>query len=195
MIIYYSECEEVGGSTALVARQGADDEAFQWPLIKQPGYNGIPFINDRYICEEWMKENEPDMFKFREKLYERERPVKYNKGTVLLYRHDVWHRGTPVLPGKYRIIQNLVYKRKECEWLTNWNYGWARMNYNTGKNCSDFVMEKIIGKLNYIQRCVLSFPPPGHSYWNETTINAVYSRYKFFGFDKTIYEQKMIKQK
>jgi hypothetical protein len=38
MIIYYSDSDECGGSTALVPRQGVDDPAYQWPLIAMPGF-------------------------------------------------------------------------------------------------------------------------------------------------------------
>jgi hypothetical protein len=48
-----------------------------------------------------MQENRPDMYEFRKKLYEREMMAKFSRGTVLLYRHDVFHRGTPVKAKKY----------------------------------------------------------------------------------------------
>ena len=36
------------------------------------------------------------------KLYEHERGVAAKPGTVLLYRHDTWHRATAVLDGRLR---------------------------------------------------------------------------------------------
>ena len=56
------------------------------------------------------------MYEFRKKLYDREVLVKYSKGTVLLYRHDVFHRGTPVNANQKRLVQNLVYRRSEATW-------------------------------------------------------------------------------
>jgi hypothetical protein len=41
MIIYYSDSDEVGGSTALVPREGDTDPAYKWPLIAMPGLGGI----------------------------------------------------------------------------------------------------------------------------------------------------------
>ncbi len=132
-----------------------------------------------------MKENKPEMYEFRKKLYEREIPVKFTRGTVLLYRHDVFHRGTPVKPQKFRIVQNLIYRKSDAEWITNWNQGFARCMYGNGQK---FITETIIGKSSPEQRCVLGFPAPDHRYWNRVTLNAVCARYEMFGFDKKPYE-------
>jgi len=132
-----------------------------------------------------MKDNKPEMYEFRKKLYEREMLVKFTRGTVLLYRHDVFHRGTPVNTNKYRIVQNLVYRRSDVVWITTWSQGFARSMYGDGKR---FVPESIIGKSTPEQRCVLGFPAPGHRYWNQVTLDAVCARYELFGFDKTPYE-------
>lgn len=47
-----------------------------------------------------MKELDEDAYNFRQKLYENEKTPKFSKGTVLIYRHDIWHRGSPVKEGK-----------------------------------------------------------------------------------------------
>ena len=143
-------------------------------------------INDRVLCEKWMKENKPEMYEFRKKLYEREIPVKFTRGTVLLYRHDVFHRGTPVKLNKFRIAHNLVYRRSDADWICTWNKGFARSMYGDGQR---FITEEIIGKSSPDQRCVLGFPAPGHRYWNHITLNAVCARYEVFGFDKKPYEE------
>jgi predicted 2-oxoglutarate/Fe(II)-dependent dioxygenase YbiX len=62
-----------------------------------------------------MESNHPDFYALRQKLYAREHRVKFRPGTVLLYRHDIWHRGTPVNHGKLRIVANLGYKRADAE--------------------------------------------------------------------------------
>ena len=41
MIVYYSDSDKVGGSTALVSREGPDDPVYQWPLIAMPGKSRI----------------------------------------------------------------------------------------------------------------------------------------------------------
>ncbi len=146
-------------------------------------------INDREICEKWMKENKPEMYEFRKGLYKREVPVKFTRGTILLYRHDVFHRGTPVKLDKFRIVQNLIYRKSNADWITNWNQGFAKKMYGDGKA---FVPESIIGKSSPEQRCVLGFPAPGHAYWTRSTLNAVCARYDIFGFDKRPYEEAIV---
>jgi hypothetical protein len=141
-----------------------------------------------------MKENKPEMYEFRKKLYEREIPVKFTRGTVLLYRHDVFHRGTPVKPKQFRIAQNLVYRRSDVEWINTWNQGFARSMYGWRGDGKTFMTENIIAKSSPEQRCVLGFPAPEHLYWNHITLNAVCARYDIFGFDKTPYEEAIAKR-
>lgn len=186
MIVYYSDAEETGGSTALAPRLGPADPCYQWPLVQMPGIGGLPFFNDKDAAEAWMKVNRPEYFKMRQELYNRELRVKFKPGTVLLYRHDVYHRGTPVFPGKTRIVQNLAFRRSDAEWITCWNKGFARFMYGTGEK---FTMEHIIGKCTVEQRTVLGFPAPGHRYWNAITLDAVNQRYQPYGFDRTPYEE------
>lgn len=50
-------------------------------------------------------------------VYARERAVQYTAGTVLLYRLDQLHRGSPVLPGETRWTHHLNYRREDCEWV------------------------------------------------------------------------------
>ncbi|KAJ2997929.1 hypothetical protein HDV02_005024 [Globomyces sp. JEL0801] len=180
MIVYLSDETEVGGGTSLVSHRSNDDPDYQYPLIAMPGQAGIPFMNDREKCEEYMKVHHPDYYKFRAGLYAREKIAKFSTGTVLLYRHDVWHRGTPLIPGKTRVVCNLAYKRKECEWLTCWNQGFARMMYFG-------YVEKVVANATPLQRAILGIPMPGHSYWNSVTIAAVTARFGTYGFDPAPY--------
>ena len=52
-----------------------------------------------------------------EELYGRERAVKYRTGTALLYRLDLLHRGSPVLPGAHRYTHHLNYRKVQCDWI------------------------------------------------------------------------------
>ena len=143
----------------------------------------IPWFNDREYAEEYLSCHHPEAFEFRKELYAREKHVDYRKGSVLLYRHDVWHRGTSVKPNTCRFAQNLVYKRSECEWLTTWNFGWARNMYTPEQT-----LEKLIAQISVEQRNCLGFPRPGHKYWNKDTIKAVRARYEPLGMDMSPYE-------
>ncbi len=93
MIIYLNEVEECAGATAVVPRADINDELYTFPISNLPGFGTIPWINNKTKAEEYIKSAKPDMFTFRQKLYAREKLVKYKFGTVLFYRHDTWHRG------------------------------------------------------------------------------------------------------
>ena len=142
-IVYYDDEEECGGSTAFVPRIGSveecTDECYHpqsaedvHPYLLNPGGRGdLPWINDRTKAESWLARHKPDVARFREKLYAREEYVKYKKGSILFYRLDVWHRGTPVNVGKVRRTHNLLYKKTGCDWINPWNSGSARCMYTT----------------------------------------------------------------
>eukprot|EP01124_Arcella_intermedia_P014665 TRINITY_DN2120_c0_g1_i1.p1 TRINITY_DN2120_c0_g1~~TRINITY_DN2120_c0_g1_i1.p1 ORF type:complete len:343 (+),score=83.89 TRINITY_DN2120_c0_g1_i1:109-1137(+) len=181
MIVYLSS-GDCGGGTAVSPRRGPDDPAYNYPIIAMPGYGGLNFINDKTKTEEYMKEHRPEFYEMRKGLYEREMKVNYDVGTVLLYRHDVWHRGTPVNENKLRIVMNLGFRRKECTWITTWNQGWARKMYY------GFV-EQVIADASLLQRSILGFPAVGDPYWTNETIKAVAARYSPYGFDPSPYYQ------
>ena len=125
MIVYLDDGEECGGPTAYVSREGETDEAYAYPYVHMPGVGDIPWLNDRTCAEAYLKENHPASNEFRKKLYEREQYVRYKVGTVLIYRLDLWHRGTPLHPNKDRAVVNLLFKRSEAKHITSWHRGWA----------------------------------------------------------------------
>jgi hypothetical protein len=107
MIIYYDDTTLTGGGTALVSRQGLDDEVYHQvhesssvstessssnsPLLLTPGGRGdLPWIDDRIAAESYLVENHPDVHAFRKLLYTREKQVQAKPGTILFYRLDVW---------------------------------------------------------------------------------------------------------
>lgn len=187
MIIYLSDESVTGGGTAVVPRRGADDPSYKYPLIAMPGYGGLPFYNDKTSVEAFMKEKHPEYYEFRQDLYTREKRAKFSIGSVLLYRHDVWHRGTPLTPNAVRIVANIGFKKKDCDWVTCWNQGWARKMYY---GC----VENIIASSSLAQRSVLGFPLPGHKYWNEITIAACDARYSMYeGWDSSVYTKALTK--
>lgn len=98
IIIYYSHIDDCGGPTAVVPRRGPDDSLYRWPIVDSPGIGELPWINDRESAESYLADTRPELAEFRRQLYEREHLVDFRPGTVLLYRHDTWHRGTPLAP-------------------------------------------------------------------------------------------------
>ena len=184
LIVYLSDAETCGGQTAILPRSGESDVNYQYPYTNMPGFGSLPWKNDRAFAEKLVAENSSDMSAFRQQLYEGEYYAHFSKGSVLFYRHDTWHRGTPLKLGTDRIVCNMVFKKVNTPWVNNWNSGWARQMYTREQT-----VEKLVATSSVRQRTVLGFPPPGHSYWNEQTLNAVMMRYGPFGFDITPYRE------
>ena len=181
-IIYYDDGLETAGGTAYVPRKGDADQVYQPPFIHMPGQAGKPFFNDRQTVENWFDKNDSDAHKLRSELYLREQLVDFQPGTILFYRHDLWHRGTPVTPGKLRRVQNLAWRRADARGWSNWNQGWARQSYYGH-------VESIIGRSTPLQRSLLDFPMPGDRYWTSQRIDQVEARFGFYGFDSAPYRQ------
>ena len=186
IIVYLCDETEVGGATAVVPRQGSDDTAYSSPMVNTPGVSDIPWINDRTRAEAWFMQNRPAVAEFRRELYEREVYAKYREGSVLLYRHDTWHRGTSLLPGALRLAQNLTFRRTDASWISTLHPGWAWAMYKPDQR-----MERLIAETTPEARSVLGFPAPGDSYWDSAKIDAVEARYGALGFDGTPYREQL----
>jgi len=183
-VVYYDDCDETGGGTAYVPRHGVDDPVYQPPYVNMPGQAGNPFFNDRAAVESWFKENDPNVYELRQQLYEREKVVQFKPGTILFYRHDLWHRGRPLVAGKLRRVHNLAWKRADARGVSHWNEGFARKSYYGS-------VESIIGRSTPLQRSVLDFPLPGDDYWNIERLKNVEARFSAYGFDAAVYLQEL----
>jgi hypothetical protein len=182
IIVYLDESTECGGGTAYVPRLGRDDDAYAYPYVHMPGFGEIPWLNDRTHAEKFLEKNFPESYRFRQKLYARERRVKYRVGTILLYRLDVWHRGTPLEKNKDRAVVNLIYVKPGTKHITSWHKGWAQNVYNTWASPRTYPpqvgkFELLMSAISPDQRSTLGFPNPGHPYWTKETIRAVGIRY------------------
>ena len=183
MIVYLDDVEECDGPTALVPRRGPDDPAYPWPIMATPGVEGVNYVNDRAQAEAHLREVAPEKAAFRaEHLYPREVHARYRMGTVLLYRHDLWHRGTVVRDGTRRLAMNLTIKRADAEWINTIHVGWAWSAYRP-----DHHLEQLIGTASVDQRTVMGFPAPGSRYWNPDTLAAVAARFAPWGFEPAPY--------
>ena len=182
LILYLDHVDESGGATALVAREGADDPAYRWPIVDSPGIADLDWVNDRARAEAYFAQERPQLAAWRESLYAREQRVHYQPGDVLLYRHDTWHRGTPMIEGRLRLAHNITYRKASAEWLSTLHVGWAWAAYRRDK-----LLEKLIARASLTQRAVLGFPQPGSDFWEPETIAAIEARYGVFGMDMTPY--------
>jgi Phytanoyl-CoA dioxygenase (PhyH) len=182
LILYLDDVEQCGGATAVAAREGPRDAAYRWPMIDTPGVGDLDWLNDRARAEAYFARQRPALAAWRQSLYQREQRVRFTSGDVLLYRHDTWHRGTPLLPGRLRLAHNLTYRLASAEWISTLHTGWAWSAYGRDK-----FLEKLIAQATPAQRAVLGFPQPGSPYWCEETLAAVEARYGVFGMDITPY--------
>lgn len=197
IIIYLSDEQECGGSTTVVPKHlsatsssSSSDYVYDEPYIHMPGIDDKPFINNKMMAEKMMKNSYPISYAIREELYNREKGINYTKGTVLFYRLDTWHRGTPIKEGKIRYVQNLVFKRKNADWVLNWNSSVARKMYQQNK-----IVEQLIVNSTVEQRTVLGFPDLNSKYWTEKTLLNVEARYKNTPFDIMPYRNALITKK
>lgn len=182
LILYLDNVDACGGATAVVPRSGADDPAYRWPIVDTPGIAELDYVNDRTHAEAYFARERPQLAQWRQGLYARERQVHYKPGDVLMYRHDTWHRGTPLKPGSRRLVQNITYRKAASEWINVLHVGWAWSAYHKSK-----YLERLIAQASLTQRAVLGFPQPGSDYWCDETIRAVAARYGVFGMDMTPY--------
>lgn len=185
LILYLSDVEECGGATALVPREGPEDPAYPWPIVATPGVGALRWVNDRERAEAYLEKEAPEVAAWRaEHLYPRERRVRYRVGSLLLYRHDTWHRGTPMNVGALRVVQNMTFRKAPSEWISVLHSGWAWAMYRRSQ-----VMERLVATSTVEQRCLLGFPPPGHALWTADMIDAVDARYGPLGMDVSPYRR------
>lgn len=170
IIIYLSDIDKTGGGTSIVPKNNKTKHLYNTPYLKMPGIHNYQFNNDRQCAEEYFQRDYPQIFKFRQQLYQHEIIPQPKKGDILFYRLDLWHRGTPVKEGQVRFVMNLVFKRKECFWINQWNPGWTKKMYYGG-------IERLFAYMSPEQRGVLGVPLPGDPYWNFERLDCFKNRY------------------
>ena len=104
IIMYLGTLEETGGATAVLPRShsAAAREVAQ-SAIHRGGFGS--------------RSGSPDF-------YAAEKQVHGVPGTILFYRFDTFHRGTPVKDRCCRRIHSIVYRREDCPWI-QWDV-WAK---------------------------------------------------------------------
>jgi hypothetical protein len=96
------------------------------------------------------------------------------KGSLLVYSADVVHRGTEMtLAGGGRFFFNLAYRAAGADWVGA--NPWPR------KGITNWT--PLVERCSVRQLEALGFPPPGHDYWDETTLQGAADRYP--GLDLT----------
>ena len=138
-IVYLDDTRVTGGATRVVPWQ---PKLYDHVWDCMPGI-GFPFHNAR----KYDHYEHP----LRKELYAHEVEIHAQPGDVLFYRHDLWHRGTPVRPGHRRRVLNLVFKQPHAHHIYTWGQGYARKNYHGG-------VERLVATLTHDQRAALGIP-------------------------------------
>ncbi len=102
-------------------------------------------------------------------LYASERSATGVRGSLLVYRPDVFHRGTDLRrPGSHRFLLNVSYKVAGTDWI---GYHTAQSNA-THPAWVQFVEMSTPRDLE-----MLGFPPPGHPVWTAELVESTSEKY------------------
>lgn len=90
-------------------------------------------------------------------------------GSIMAYRPDVYHRSVDVTtPGARRIMMHVSYRLGAAEWGQYQAWGFKGFS----PEWHNFVQASGPREL-----ALVGFPPPGHLYWDESSISRVNARY------------------
>ena len=140
--LYLSDVDAGSAPTHLVALEDSAGRSPNVPLIWPP--------------------NDPE-------LYAAERPAAGPRGSLLVYRTDVFHRAVEMTaPGASRFLLNISYKLAGQEWI-----GFHAMPARASSpHWTAFVESATPRELD-----LFGFPQPGHPIWNEALLDATAERY------------------
>jgi hypothetical protein len=116
----------------------------------------------RSVNSIFMPDRDPD-------LYAHERAAAGPRGSLLVYRPDVFHRGVDLTrAGSHRYLLNASYKVAGQDWI-----GYHSVQSNaTHPSWVQFVERSTPRELE-----LFGFPPPGHAIWTENLVNATTEKY------------------
>jgi hypothetical protein len=90
-------------------------------------------------------------------------------GTVVAYANDTLHRGTAMAaPAGVRYTIHVNFRPEGADWITR--HSWQQ--HSNTERWHAFVLRATPEQL-----ALFGFPPPGHPYWTEETIEATGARY------------------
>jgi hypothetical protein len=125
----------------------------------------------------WARQRDADP-----ELYERELAVHVPAGSLLCFTGRTFHRGSGFTVSEgARFTHHLAWRGAGHEWMS-WR-GWAQYS-------DQLPMVRWLPKASVDQRTVLGFPPPGHPYWNEESLDLVAARYP--RMDMTPYREAVV---
>ena len=116
-------------------------------------------------------------------LFDKEVSAEAPAGSLLIYKTDVWHRGSDFkAPGRSRFVMLVDFQERGWRW--NGKMSWPDHAEKTG-------MTEAMVRMSPRERDLFGWPPIGSDYWNEQTLRDVALRYP--GIDLTPYEARTIR--
>jgi hypothetical protein len=139
--LYLTDVDEGTAPTHLVRRRDSEGRSTNWIF---------------------MPDGDPD-------LYAHEHAAVGPRGSLLVYRPDVFHRGVDLTrPGSHRYLLNVSYKVAGTDWI-----GFHSMQSNaTHPAWTQFVESATPRELE-----LFGFPPPGHPVWTAALVNETKEKY------------------
>jgi hypothetical protein len=108
-------------------------------------------------------------------LFAHECAARGSRGSLLVYRNDVFHRAVNLTrPGGARFLLNVSYKVAGHDWI-GYHAVQSRVNHPAWVR---FVEASTPRELE-----LFGFPPPGHVIWDEATVDATADRYPGLDMD------------
>ena len=105
----------------------------------------------------------------RPQLYEAEVSAAGPAGTVVAYRIETFHRGTSLTrPRGSRFTLHVNFRIAGDDWITR--RGWT-------DSVDGAAWESFVARASPRQLQLFGFPPPGHRYWTEETLEGIRRRY------------------
>ena len=120
----------------------------------------------------------------RPELYANEIKATLSAGSVLMYSHRIYHRGTRFQKDVGRIGHWVSYSPSAWPWL-----GRDGLSKYGGNLRGTEILRPWVESATAEQRTAMGFPPPGHPYWTKETIAGVSARYP--SMDMNPYERKV----
>ena len=108
-------------------------------------------------------------------LFDREVAATAPAGSLLIYKTDVFHRGSD-FTGVHRSRFMMLVDFQQRGWRWQGKMSWPDRANSPGM-CEAMV------RMTPRERDLFGWPPPGSEYWNEQTIADVAARYPRFGHD------------
>ena len=103
------------------------------------------------------------------RFFEDEVAVTGPAGTILIYKTDVFHRGSNFkAPGRSRFVMPIDFKKRGWRWQGK--LAWPDRTLNPG-------WKEAMVNMTPRQRDLFGWPPPGDPYWNAQTLRDVALRY------------------